>query len=168
MTYRRPGILLHSGMKKVLFTARQSLIGLLLLQLINLSLCTESYVDYNWASENLAQLSQTSNVGPSPNGPLVRSGNYYNYSSANTNDPTETIVEWVVEWKKGSNQDAFNYTHTINLKGLCKNFAWNVDVLHSFSLPLTTRLSSSPAPRERVTAGPSAACIEILSPPPEG
>ena len=123
-------------MKKVLFTARQLLIGLLLLQLVNLCLCTESY----WT--------------------------YYNYSSANTYDPTETIVEWVVEWRKG-NQDAFSYSHTINLKGLCKNFAWHVDILHSFPLPQTGCLSSSPAPQERITRVPLAACIEILSPPPE-
>jgi hypothetical protein len=153
-------------MKKVLFTARQLLIGILLLQLINLSLCTESYVDYNWALGNFAQLSQTSNIWPTANEPSVRSGTYYNYSSANTYDPTETIVEWVVEWNKG-NQDAFNYTHTINLKGLCKNFTWHVDIQHSLSLPLPTRLPASSAPLGRITADPSPACIEILSPPPE-
>jgi hypothetical protein len=108
-------------MKKVLFTARQLLIGLFLLQLINLSLCTEPY----WI--------------------------YYNYSSANTYDPTETIVEWVVEWNMG----------------LCKNFAWHVDIQHSLSLPLTDCLPASPPPLERITAAPPSACIEILSPPPE-
>jgi hypothetical protein len=124
-------------MKKVLFTARQLLIGILLLQLINLSLCTESY----WT--------------------------YYNYSSPSTYDPTETIVEWVVEWKKG-NQDAFNYTHTINLKGLCKDFAWHVDMLHSLSFPLPAHPPVSPAPQKRINEAPLSACIETLSPPPEG
>ena len=123
-------------MKKVLFTARQLLTGIVLLQLLNLSLCTEPYWEY------------------------------YNYSADNSYDPTETIVELVVEWKKG-NQDAFNYTHNISLKGLCKNFAWHVDTQHGFSLPLPGRPSAISISRERINPAPLSACIEILSPPPE-
>jgi len=123
-------------MKKVLFTARQLLIGVLLLQLINLSLCSESYWEY------------------------------YNYSSTNSYDPTETIVEWMVEWKKG-NQDAFSYANNISLKGLCKSFAWHVDIQHGFYPLLPVRSSVSADPGDRISPTPAAACIEILSPPPE-
>lgn len=124
-------------MKKVLFTGRQLLIGILLLQLINLCLCSEPYYYY------------------------------YNDSPSSSCDPTETIVEWVVEWKKG-NQDAFSYTHTINLKGLNKSFAWHVDMHHCFPVAL-----SLPAPAPYITMRSNLfpllpACVEILSPPPEG
>jgi|GEM_PF-2681613 len=120
-------------MKKVLFIARQSLIIALLLQLLNLSICSESYMDRTCFSSH---------------------------------DPTETIVEWVVEWKKG-NQDAFTYTGNINLKGLNKSFSWSIDVQHSFPPPMAQWKRSHIQPVETTSQPPSSCCIDILSPPPE-
>ncbi|MDO6433858.1 hypothetical protein Q4E93_24845 [Flavitalea sp. BT771] len=81
-------------------------------------------------------------------------------------DPTETIVEWVVEWKKG-NQDAFTYAHTINLKGLNKNFAWHTDMRHGFPVLPPSCLCASSVHQKKLASSFLSACIEILSPPPE-
>ena len=124
-------------MKKVLFIVRQLLVGIVLLQLLNLSICGQPYWDY------------------------------YDYSVAHTYDPTETIVEWVVEWKKG-NQDAFSYTSNINLKGLNKNFAWHVDMHHHLPSLMPALLSTLSIHAEKISPPPTSTCIEILSPPPEG
>ncbi|HEY8968435.1 MAG TPA: hypothetical protein VIM64_05070 [Puia sp.] len=120
-------------MKKVLFITRQSLIFILLLQLLNLSICSEAYLSCSRFSRH---------------------------------DPTETIVEWVVEWKKG-NQDAFTYTGNINLKGLNKSFSWSLDVQHSFPPAMTQWKISRVQPLETTSQQPSSGCIDILSPPPE-
>lgn len=124
-------------MKKGLLIARQLLIGMVMLQLLNLSICTQSYWEY------------------------------YNYSShSNTYDPTETIVEWVVETKKG-NQDIFSYTSSLNLKGLSKNFSWHVDLHHS--LPsLHPVIPGKRLPGcEEIHGKPKSIPLDILSPPPE-
>ena len=128
-------------MKKVLFIARQLLISIVFLQLLNLSICSESYVDYNL-------------------------GMVFNYSTSNNYDPTETIVEWVVEWKKG-NIDAFTYKNDIGLKGISKNFAWHIDMQHGFPLPITVRESRRSIGSEIIKHPPTEAIMDILSPPPE-
>jgi len=120
-------------MKRFLFIARQSLIIVLLLQLLNLSICSEVYL---------------------------------NCACFSSHDPTETIVEWVVEWKKG-NQDAFTYTGNINLKGLNKSFSWSVDIPHNFPPPLAQWRTSGKQPVETTSQSPTSGCIDILSPPPE-
>jgi len=120
-------------MKKVQFIARQSLIIVLFLQLLNLSICSQTYLDCSCFSSR---------------------------------DPTETIVEWVVEWKNG-NQDAFTYTGNINLKGLNKSFSWSVDVPHRLPPPLAQWKTSCPRPIETTSQSPIPGCIDILSPPPE-
>ena len=124
-------------MKKILFIARQSLTALILLQLINLSICSESYWEY------------------------------YNYTSQeNKFDPTETVLEWIVEWRKG-NQDAFSYQGGLDLKGLNKNFAWHVDPGHAFPLVKATAICAVANAPENTIDKPSPAEIDILSPPPE-
>lgn len=124
-------------MKKGLFIFRQLLLGILILQLLNLSICSESYWEY------------------------------YNYADhSNSYDPTETFVEWVVELKKG-NQDAFSYNNSINLKGLCKNFAWHVDLHHHFPVCALTRPVIGHLRISPKSDMPVAACLDILSPPPE-
>jgi len=79
---------------------RQLLILILALQLLNLSICSESY----WDSYSL---SNTNNEG--------------------SIDPTETVLEWVVEMKMGQ-LDIFNYTHGIDPKSLSKCFHWQIDL----------------------------------------
>ena len=124
-------------MKKVLFIFRQLLILILTLQLLNLSICSESYWEY------------------------------YNYSSnGNGYDPTETVVEWVVELKKG-NQAEFSYNNNINLKGLCKSFSWHIDIHHQFPVLPPTYDKALHLPPTSTCDKPAGACIEILSPPPE-
>lgn len=124
-------------MKKGLRIGRQLLVGVIMLQLLNLSICSQSYWEY------------------------------YNYSShANTYDPTETIVEWVVEMKKG-NQDAFSYSNGLNLKGFSKNFSWHIDMQHHFPLlhPVSTEDNSCCS--QHIDGKPKSICLDILSPPPE-
>ena len=124
-------------MKKGLFIARQLLVGIIMLQLLNLSICSQSYWEY------------------------------YNYAShANTYDPTETIVEWVVEMKKG-NQDVFSYTSSINLKGLSKSFSWHIDMHHYVPLLPPIEIGDNSRYCENVADSPHSICLDILSPPPE-
>ena len=124
-------------MKKGLFILRQLLIFLVMVQLLNLSICSESYWEY------------------------------YNYAShENSYDPTETMVEWVVEKCRG-NQDAFSYNNSINLKGLSKNFAWHVDLCHQFPIAPPAAAGHSFLHAQAIFDKPSPACIDILSPPPE-
>ena len=124
-------------MKKGLLIARQLLLGMIMLQLLNLSICSQSYWEY------------------------------YNYSShANTYDPTETIVEWVVEMKKG-NQDIFSYNSSPGLKGLNKNFSWHVDLHHSLPLLYPIPTGECFTGREAINGKPRSMAIDIISPPPE-
>jgi len=124
-------------MKKGLFIARQLLLGIIMLQLLNLSICSQSYWEY------------------------------YNYSShANTYDPTETIVEWVVEMKQG-NQAAFSYTNNLNLKGISKNFSWHIDMHHHFPLLHPVDRNDNALRGEDVEEQPKSICLDILSPPPD-
>jgi len=123
-------------MRIVLFITRQLLISVLLLQMLNLSICSESYFDTSGYT-----------------------------TSAAVSDPTESIVEWVVEWKMG-NQDRFAYTNSVNLKGLSKNFCWHIDMQHGFPVPITIH-STSPSLNGEITGQPpSSAFIGTLYPPP--
>jgi len=124
-------------MKKVLFIARQLLLGIIMLQLLNLSICSQTYWEY------------------------------YNYSShANTYDPTETIVEWVVEMKQG-NQSAFSYTNSLNLKGISKNFSWHIDMHHHFLLLHPVDRNDKALRGEDLVEQPKSICLDILTPPPD-
>lgn len=124
-------------MKKGLFIARQLLLGIIMLQLLNLSICSQSYWEY------------------------------YNYSShANSYDPTETIVEWVVEMKKG-NQDIFSYNSSLGLKGLSKNFSWHVDLYHFLPLLHPVAAEQHLPGHEAIHGKPRSMALDILSPPPE-
>ena len=108
-----------------------------MLQLLNLSICSQSYWEY------------------------------YNYSShANTYDPTETIVEWVVEMKNG-NQDIFSYNNPLGLKGLNKNFSWHVDLYHCLPLLHPIAPDNRLAGREAIHGKPRSMAFDILSPPPD-
>jgi hypothetical protein len=108
-----------------------------MLQLLNLSICSQSYWEY------------------------------YNYSShANTYDPTETIVEWVVEMKKG-NQDVFSYTNSINLKGFSKTFSWHIDIPHHLPLLHPMEIGDGSRYCGDIAGRPRSICLDIISPPPE-
>lgn len=124
-------------MKKTYFIVRQLLVGLIFLQLLNLSICSEVY----WQ--------------------------YYNYSPASRYDPTESVVEWVIEWKKG-NQEAFSYTQGINLKGMKGSFSWHVDP-SCVPQMLPARPDASPFFHSELPYSPLVSvCIDTFSPPPEG
>ena len=72
---------------------RQLLILILALQLLNLSICSESY----WDTYSLSDTNNETSI-----------------------DPTETVLEWVVEMKMGQ-LDIFNYSHGIAYRNIDKN-----------------------------------------------
>jgi len=124
-------------MKKGLFILRQLLVLLLLGQLLNLSVCSESYWEY------------------------------YNYGSKdNRYDPTETVMEWVIETWHG-NQDAFSYNNGLNMKGLSKAFAWHIDLPYQFPLPPAPAVGLFRRKPPAVSEKPFPAYPDIISPPPE-
>jgi hypothetical protein len=77
-------------------------VWVLALQILNMSMWSEAYNSYY--------------SGDDP-------GNYSNKRA----DPTETVVEWLVEMKMGQ-QDAFNYNHNIDCKNTVKAIGWQIDL----------------------------------------
>jgi hypothetical protein len=78
------------------------LVWVLALQILNMSMWSEAYSPYYSGDD---------------------SGNYSNKQA----DPTETVVEWLVEMKMGQ-QDAFNYNHNIDCKNTTKAIGWQIDL----------------------------------------
>ena len=125
--------------KNGLFIVRQLLLGLIALQILNLSVGSA----FTW-------------------------DNAYDYSySYNKNyDPTETAVEWIIELRYGQ-QPAFSYdTHEDAGKCLIKTFHWKTDLQRS--LPEPAILPVLRRQRVHVPVRPLL-CPEgeIVSPPPE-
>lgn len=124
--------------KRALHTGRQLLLGIMALQILNLSVgnaFTEDDYDYSYA---------------------------YN----KTYDPTETALEWIVELRYGQ-QPAFSYTtHEGSGKCLLKTFHWKTDLpevaLSPLIVPAIRRRYL-----EMPDGIPASAAAEILSPPPE-
>jgi hypothetical protein len=124
-------------MKKVSLVARNLLVLIIALQLLNLSICSEAYWDdYDYA-----------------------------YSSLNSYDPTETIVEWVVEMKYGQ-QDIFSYNNSIEKKIIAKSFHWQTD-LHQWELTGIDRCQASDFGASKLSGKIKLPTLEIVSPPPE-
>jgi hypothetical protein len=88
-------------MKNLAFIGKQLLVGVIAFQLLNLSICSEAYWEYD---------------------SLI-------YSSTNGKyDPTETILEWVIEIKYGQ-QKVFSYDHDLDsTKNISKHFHFQTDL----------------------------------------
>jgi hypothetical protein len=72
------------------------------LQILNMSMWSEAYNSY-YSGDDF--------------------GNYSNKQA----DPTETVVELLIEMKMGQ-QDAFNYNHNIDCKNTVKAIGWQIDL----------------------------------------
>ena len=88
-------------MKNLAIIGKQLLIGVIALQLLNLSICSEAYWEYD---------------------SLIYRNTNCNY------DPTETILEWVIEIKYGQ-QKIFSYDHDLDsTKSISKHFHFQTDL----------------------------------------
>jgi hypothetical protein len=124
-------------MKNTIQVLRKLILYIIFLQLVNLSVCSEAYWDdYDYA-----------------------------YSKSSPCDPTETIVEWLVEMKYGQ-QSAFSYDSGLETKIFAKNFHWQTDLQRS----IPTVINNSPAKKlgdPHVSRKLALPALEIISPPPE-
>ena len=94
--------------KIVVHTARQLILWIIALQILNLSVGSA----FTWDN-----------------------GYDYSYGYNETYDPTETAVEWIVELNYGQ-QPAFSYdTHQDGAKCLIKTFHWKTDLQRSLPEP---------------------------------
>jgi len=125
--------------KKGIFIARQLLLGIVALQVLNLS------VGSVFAGDNDYDYSYTYNTGY---------------------DPTESAVEWIVELNYGQ-QPGFSYdTHEDGSKCLVKTFHWKTDLQRVlpepeiFAKPRRLRIEIPARPLLSPTP-------ERVSPPPE-
>jgi len=88
-------------------------------------------------------------------------------SNVNQADPTETIVELLVEMKLGQ-QEAFNYDqHSIDPKNTTKAMVCQIDLANDWrSIPFLRKNSRIYFPDfiPKIESAP----FEIISPPPEG
>ncbi|HCL83917.1 MAG TPA: hypothetical protein DIC22_08075 [Chitinophagaceae bacterium] len=114
----------------------------LALQLLNMSICSEAY----WFYYN---------------------GNTFSDISDKQADPTETIVEWLVEMKLGQ-QDVFTYNNNnIDSKNTVKAIAYQIDLEnHITTAPLIFKQGSKIL-FAKYLSGVESAFLEILSPPPD-
>lgn len=120
--------------------ARQLLLGLVALQILNLSI-----------------------------GSSVNSDDSYDYSYTynKTYDPTESAVEWLVELSYGQ-QPAFSFDiHQGDAgKNLVKGFHWKTDIQHYITAPAfiaTVAITHAEAPDAPLLSP----ARELISPPPE-
>jgi hypothetical protein len=123
-------------MRKLNIFCRQVLILIIALQILNQSFSSDAYWHY---------YEQTSHAGAS--------------------DPTETIVEWLVELKMGQ-QDVFNDTHASETKNTLKTAHWQMD-LDKYDPPVAIELSFDEHPYRQKNYPKEYAFIEIVAPPPE-
>lgn len=116
------------------------LVWVLALQILNMSMWSEAYNSYY-------------------------TGDDFGNCSNKQADPTETVVEWLVEMKMGQ-QDAFNYNHNIDCKNTSKAIGWQIDLenhgvtamIHKQSSQIIFPYKSSELPR---------VFAEVQSPPPD-
>ena len=120
---------------------RTLILWILALQLLNMSICSEAY----WF--------------------------YYNEGPANSHlgvqaDPTETIVEWLVEMKFGQ-QDAFTYDqHNIDAKNITKIIAYQID-LENEKISIHFIKQSNKVCYADYVSNVESTCLDIFSPPPD-
>ena len=120
---------------------KSAILWVLALQLLNMSICSEAY----WYYYNDDLPASSSNINA---------------------DPTETIVEWLVEMKMGQ-QDAFTYDHnTTDSRNIVKAIAFHFDLQnYTDSLSFLTRCCS--VSYAIITARIESIALEILTPPPD-
>ena len=126
--------------KRILYTGRQILLGIMALQILNLSVGNAFTGDDEYD---------------------------YSYTYNKTYDPTETAVEWIVELKYGQ-QPGFSYdSHQDGTKCLLKTFHWKTDLRQPF---LKTATLFLPKHRHILISDdiPTPSISDIPSPPPEG
>jgi len=118
------------------------LLWILALQLLNMSICSDAYWHYF-------------------NGDPIRS------SGSNTVDPTETIVEWLVEMKMGQ-LDMFTYNNYNNdSKNMVKVMGWQIDLEHYTEQTLLFFPKGSHLYYPEKMSALSSHSLEIITPPPD-
>ena len=126
-------------MKNLAIIGKQVLVAVIALQLLNLSICSEAYWEYD------SLIYRNTN------------GNY---------DPTETILEWVIEIKYGQ-QKVFSYDNDLDAtKNISKHFHFQTD-LQKFEI---FGLYYPDPKRIKMEAVPPGLCTtweEIKYPPPK-
>ncbi len=124
--------------KQGIYIGRQLLLALIALQILNLSVGSQT----------------------------VDAAYDYSYTYNKNYDPTESAVEWIVELKCGQ-QPAFSYnTHQDTGKSPIKSLHWKTDLQSPLSTPVLpgiTRSQRSELPVLRI----SSPAAETFSPPPE-
>jgi hypothetical protein len=127
--------------KKAIYILRQLLVGIVALQLLNLSIDSQAYLDNDCIYD-------------------------YSYAYNLNYDPTESAVEWIIEMNCGQ-QSRFSYDdHSDSNKTIIKTFHWQTDLhQHKLALPyrVATRCRKPEEPGQKI---PSRA-LEIISPPPD-
>ncbi len=118
------------------------LVWIIALQLLNMSICSDSYWQYFHED-------------------------HFSNSSDKQTDPTETIVEWLVEMKMGQ-QDAFSYNYNnIDSKTTVKVTGWQIDLENHYqqvvpNISETVKIYFPELFSKLQTTAP-----EILTPPPD-
>ena len=116
------------------------LVWVLALQILNMSMWSEAYNSYY-------------------------TGEDFGNSSNKTADPTETVVEWLVEMKMGQ-QDAFTYNHNIDCKNTSKAIGWQID-LENHGVSAMKPLESGRVFFPHISSALQHVFAEIQSPPPD-
>jgi hypothetical protein len=116
------------------------LVWVLALQILNMSMWSEAYNSYYTGDDF---------------------GNYANKQA----DPTETVIEWLVEMKMGQ-QDAFTYKHNIDCKNSSKAIGWQID-LENHGVSAMKPLESSRVFFPHISSALQHVFAEIQSPPPD-
>jgi hypothetical protein len=120
---------------------KSAILWVLALQLLNMSICSEAY--WYYYNDNLPASSSDINA-----------------------DPTETIVEWLVEMKMGQ-QDAFTYDHNAtDSRNTVKAIAFHID-LQNQTNDLSILKKCSPVSYPIVVASVESIDLEIFTPPPD-
>ncbi|MFI5192694.1 MAG: hypothetical protein ACHQD7_01520 [Chitinophagales bacterium] len=116
------------------------LIWITALQLLNMSICSDAYWSYY-------------------------SEDHFSDPSDQQADPTETIVEWLVEMKMGQ-QDAFTYNNSIDSKNTVKAISWHID-MESHVLPASISNKGRKVFFADIQPSIVSRFLEVQSPPPD-
>ena len=127
-------------MRKIVYISRSALILLLALQVLNLSIASQAYLDSDYD---------------------------YSYTYNAPYDPTETAVEWIVELNYGQ-QPAFSYdSRTDTNKNTLKSFHWQIG-LPEIQIPVHGAPESMKVHFTRPETRILSTFPDTFSPPPEG
>ncbi len=116
------------------------LVWVLALQILNMSMWSEAYNSYY-------------------------TGDDFGNCSNRQADPTETVVEWLVEMKMGQ-QDAFTYNHNIDCKNISKAAGWQID-MENHGVASIRPMESSLVFFPHILYALQHVFAEIQSPPPD-